>query len=290
MKTKSNKIGDIVKYIHNELKNKYSKDEIQSFINILFEHFASINSAHILAFPDETINESELLNIYLATEDLRKYRPIQYIIGEVDFLNIHIKINEQALIPRPETEELVQYIIDDCNKEKSENLNILDLCSGSGCISLALAKNFPNAEVTGIDISKDAIMLATENAEKLQLNNAYFIEKDLLNTDFNLEEKYDIIVSNPPYVRESERIEIKNNVLDYEPWLALFVKDENPLIFYKKIEEISRKYLKNKRKIYLECNNFLAKQTEALFSQKEYFTEIKQDIFGKDRFIFIEKS
>ena len=290
MKTKSNKIGDIVKYIHNELKNKYSKDEIQSFINILFEHFASMNSAHILAFPDETINESELLNIYLATEDLRKYRPIQYIIGEVDFLNIHIKINEQALIPRPETEELVQYIIDDCNKEKSENLNILDLCSGSGCISLALAKNFPNAEVTGIDISKDAIMLAKENSEKLQLNNAYFIEKDLLSTDFNLEEKYDIIVSNPPYVRESERIEIKNNVLDYEPWLALFVKDENPLIFYQKIEEISRKYLKNKGKIYLECNNFLAKQTEALFSQKEYFTEIKQDIFGKDRFIFIEKS
>ncbi|MBQ9254806.1 MAG: peptide chain release factor N(5)-glutamine methyltransferase [Bacteroidales bacterium] len=285
MKTKSNRIGDIKKFIHNELKNKYSNEEIKSFTNILFSSFANLSSAHITAFEQETINESELLKIYLAVEDLKKYKPIQYIIGKVEFLNIDIEVNENVLIPRPETEELCQYIIQE-NKDKE--VKIVDLCSGSGCISLALAYNIKKSKVYGVDVSLKALELAKKNANNLKLNVIYR-QNDILDEGFDIEEDFDIIVSNPPYVRELEKKQMSENVLNYEPHLALFVKDENPLIFYEKIAQFAQKRLKKGGKIYLEVNNFLASETIALFSEKEYVRRIVKDIFDKDRFIFLEK-
>lgn len=285
MKTKSNRIGDIKKFIHNELKNKYSNEEIKSFTNILFSSFTNLSSAHITAFEQETINESELLKIYLAVEDLKKYKPIQYIIGKVEFLNIDIKVNENVLIPRPETEELCQYIIQE-NKDKE--VKIVDLCSGSGCISLALAYNIKKSKVYGVDVSLNALELAKKNANNLKLNVIYR-QNDILDEGFDIEEDFDIIVSNPPYVRELEKKQMSENVLNYEPHLALFVNDENPLIFYEKIVQFAQKRLKKGGKIYLEVNNFLASETIVLFSEKEYVRRIVKDIFDKDRFIFLEK-
>ncbi|MBQ9311825.1 MAG: peptide chain release factor N(5)-glutamine methyltransferase [Bacteroidales bacterium] len=285
MKTKSNRIGDIKKFIHNELKNKYSNEEIKSFTNILFSSFTNLSSAHITAFEQETINESELLKIYLAVEDLKKYKPIQYIIGKVEFLNIDIKVNENVLIPRPETEELCQYIIQE-NKDKE--VKIVDLCSGSGCISLALAYNIKKSKVYGVDVSLKALELAKKNANNLKLNVIYR-QNDILDEGFDIEEDFDIIVSNPPYVRELEKKQMSENVLNYEPHLALFVNDENPLIFYEKIVQFAQKRLKKGGKIYLEVNNFLASETIVLFSEKEYVRRIVKDIFDKDRFIFLEK-
>lgn len=284
MKTKSNRIEDIIEYIYKELKNKYQDNEIKSFVNILFEHFAQLNSAHIMAFPQETINESSLLEIVLATQELKKHKPIQQIIGKVDFLNISLDVNENVLIPRPETEELCQTIIQE-NQEK--NLDIIDLCSGSGCISLSLAKNIAQSKVVGVDISTEALSVARRNNEALGLDVEY-IEANILE-DFNGDKEFDIIVSNPPYVMNKEKEQMEKNVLDYEPHLALFVEDENPLIFYKAIEKFAKNHLRSSGKIYLEINESLAKETIALFSSEEYSYQIVKDLFQKDRFIFLQK-
>lgn len=284
MKTKSNRIEDIIEYIYKELKNKYQDNEIKSFVNILFEHFAQLNSAHLMAFPQETINESSLLNIVLATQELKKHKPIQQIIGKVDFLNISLDVNENVLIPRPETEELCQTIIQE-NQEK--NLDIIDLCSGSGCISLSLAKNIDKSKVLGVDISQEALSVARKNNENLGLDVQY-MEANILE-NFDIDKKFDIIVSNPPYVMNKEKELIKKNVLYYEPHLALFVEDENPLIFYKAIAEFAKKHLKSGGKIYLEINENLAQETLDIFTDVQYVKKIIKDLFGKDRFIFLEK-
>ena len=313
MKTKSNRIEDIVTYIYNELKNKYSQNEIKAFINILFFEYTNMNSAHILAFKDDLVNESSLLNIVLATEKLKKYVPIQYIIGHTEFCGLDIKVTPDVLIPRPETEELTHMII---KENQGKNLNIIDLCCGSGCIALALNKFIENSFVLGIDISEKALLVANENNRNLDLNvnftqmnllncekneffseiNKFFlvISKNLNNNNLQRglknDFKFDIIVSNPPYVLEKEQVMMKKNVLNYEPSQAIFVKDENPLIFYEKIANFAQNNLKIGGKIYLEINDKLANETLSLFSQKEYFAEIRQDIFGKDRFIFLQKS
>lgn len=284
MKTKSNRIEDIIEYIYKELKNKYQDNEIKSFVNILFEHFTQLNSAHLMAFPQETINESSLLNIVLATQELKKHKPIQQIIGRVDFLNISLEVNENVLIPRPETEELCQTIIQE-NQEK--NLDIIDLCSGSGCISLSLAKNIDKSKVLGVDISQEALSVARKNNENLGLDVQY-MEANILE-NFDIDKKFDIIVSNPPYVMNKEKELMKKNVLDYEPHLALFVEDYNPLIFYKAIAEFAKKHLKSGGKIYLEINENLVQETLDIFTDLQYVKKIIKDLFGKDRFIFLEK-
>lgn len=292
MKTKSNKIKDIENYALSELKNKYPHNEIQSFINILFNSYAGINSAHLKAFPEETVNESSLLNIVLAVQRLKKYEPIQYILGYTEFSGLKIKVTPDVLIPRPETEELVYKILSDIRQNTSDfgqkTLDIIDLCTGSGCIALALNKYIENSCVKGVDISDKALEIAKENNKNLNLN-VNFCKYDVLNPQES-ETKYDIIVSNPPYVTQKEKIIMEKNVLDYEPSLALFVKDDNPLVFYEKIAVFAHKNLKKNGKIYLETNSALTESTFALFSQQEYIARIEKDIFNKDRFIFLQKT
>ena len=157
MKTKSNRIEDIVFYIQQELKNKYSETEIKAFVNILFKEYAGLSSAHVLAMGGDTVNESELLNIVLATQRLKKYEPIQYITGHTEFCGMDIQLSSDVLIPRPETEELTQMVI---NENRKDNLNIIDLCSGSGCIALSLCRFIKNSNVFAIDISEKALQTA----------------------------------------------------------------------------------------------------------------------------------
>lgn len=289
MKTKSNKIKDVLSYIDNELKNVYPKEEITAFKNILFDEYADMNSAHLLAFMDDYINESSLLRIVLATEKLKKQVPIQYILHHTQFLDLNISLTTDVLIPRPETEELVSKIITE-NKQR-ENLNIIDLCTGSGCIGLALNKFLKDSKVMALDVSPAALEVVKKNNKELGLVVETMLF-DLLNDDFSRFETmqpFDIIVSNPPYVMNKEKKEMQKNVLNYEPHLALFVKDENPLVFYKKIAFFAQKFLKKGGKVYLEINNSLSSQTLALFSQTEFIARIEKDIFDKERFIFLEK-
>lgn len=285
MKTKSNSIKDIKDYIYNELKNKYSNNEIIAFINILFKQYADLDSAHLLAFEDETINESSLLDIVLATQRLRKYEPIQYIIGEVEFLNVKLKVNNSVLIPRSETEQLTSMII---QENKAKALQIIDVCCGSGCISLALKKNLPSTNVIGVDISQEALKVAKTNAmnNHIDVDFQYF---DILNNEYISDIQYDIIVSNPPYVRQKEKTMMQKNVLDYEPPIALYVEDDNPLIFYKSLNVFAQKQLKKGGKMYLEINEYLSSQTMVLFSDLQFIKEIKKDIYDKERFIFLQK-
>lgn len=287
MKTRSNKIKDIKDYILEELRNKYSKTEINSLIAILFEEYAGLNSAHILAFEEDYINESELLKIVLATEQLKKEKPIQQILGYKEFCGLRLKVNENVLIPRPETEELCYKIIEQEKENESKKLRIIDLCCGSACIALSLKKYLPNAKVYAMDISTKALEIAKENISNSDLE-IKLLQGDLLN-GFDVDQDFDIVVSNPPYIMQKEKVNMQNNVLKYEPSIALFVEDEKPLLFYEKINEFCKKRLSKNGRVYLEINENLGINTLSLFSEKEYIEQVIKDIFGKDRFIFLKK-
>ena len=218
-----------------------------------------------------------------AIRELQTAKPIQYILGETEFFSNRFFVNENVLIPRPETEELVDWVLQEY-PDKSEKIKILDVGTGSGCIAISLAKALPNAVVTAIDVSEGALKVAKRNAE---LNSVvtYFLQQDILRIE-TLPDKYDIIISNPPYVRELEKKEIRHNVLEYEPHLALFVPDNNPLLFYDKIATLAQQTLNPNGSLFFEINQYLGQEMQTLLEQK-LFTEItlRQDLFGNDRMI-----
>lgn len=286
MKISSNKLKDIIDFAYQELESLYEKDEIRSMIYSIIEHFTGYDLMKILTYKDELkVSESELLKINFAIKDLKKEKPLQQILGYCDFLDVRIEVNQHVLIPRVETEEIVQRVIKE-NKGR-KNLKIADICCGSGCIAIALKKAFPDANIYAYDISEEALKKSKENAEKNKEKINFFKENILKSKEKNQE--FNIIVSNPPYVRESEKSLMKNNVLLYEPHLALFVSDEDPLIFYKKILDFSNRNLAKNGKIYMEINENLGKETELLFKNFNYQTSIIKDIRGKDRLLFAKK-
>lgn len=286
MKISSNKLKDIIDFAYQELESLYEKDEIRSMIYSIIEHFTGYDLMKILTYKDELkVSESELLKINFAIKDLKKEKPLQQIIGYCEFLDVRIEVNQHVLIPRVETEEIVQRVIKE-NKGR-KNLKIADICCGSGCIAIALKKAFPDANIYAYDISEEALKKSKENAEKNKEKINFFKENILKSKEKNQE--FNIIVSNPPYVRESEKSLMKNNVLLYEPHLALFVSDEDPLIFYKKILDFSNRNLAKNGKIYMEINENLGKETELLFKNFNYQTSIVKDIRGKDRLLFAKK-
>ncbi|MBP1645240.1 MAG: protein-(glutamine-N5) methyltransferase, release factor-specific [Bacteroidetes bacterium] len=279
MRIASNRIEDILKFALQELEGIYSENEIKQMTYNLITHFCNIPKTSILANNQQAVLESELLKMNFAIKDLKKEKPLQYIMGYTDFYNIKVNLNHKVLIPRPETEELVDMIIKE-NKERKE-LRIADLGCGSGAIALAIKKNIPQSEVWAFDIDDEAINQTKENAKTLNLD-INIEKKDLLNDNFS-NYNFDIIISNPPYVMEKEKSLMKNNVLNHEPHQALFVKDEDPLIFYQAIEKIAQNNLRTKGKLYMEINENLSDSTKDIF--KDYETKIIKDIFGKFRFI-----
>jgi release factor glutamine methyltransferase len=254
---------------------------------MMFEHFLGWNVAHLLISKNRTINQSDLLKLNFAIKDLRAGKPIQYIIGSTEFCNLTLSVSPHTLIPRPETAELV-YLIADKEKERQPQY-ILDLCTGSGCIAIALAKAFPAAKVFASDISAEAMAVAKKNTEcnKAEVS---FVIADILREENPAGESYDIIVSNPPYVREMEKVMMNRNVLDYEPHIALFVPDGDPLMFYRHIAEFASKHLRTGGKLYLEINEALGNETAALLEKQGYRPIIHKDSFGKDRMIEASKS
>lgn len=274
-------ISDTVRYIKNNLRPLYSPSETDQIIYLIFEHLLNYSKIEIHINQNDIITDVISKKIEDILTGLKKHRPIQYILGNAYFYDLSFKVNEHVLIPRQETEELVRWIIDD-NKEKK--LNIIDIGTGTGCIAVALAKNIEKSTVFACDKSQKIIDIASENAER---NNVAvnFIKKDILNEgEDNI--KYDIIVSNPPYVCESEKEMMRPNVLEYEPHSALFVSDEDPLLFYRKIAMFGLKNLKKPGAIYFEINERYGNNVVDLLNLLNYSkVELRQDINRKDRMV-----
>ncbi len=286
MKVASNLVKDIRKYYCDQLCSIYDNDEANAMILILFEHYFNIDRVKMALEPDLRLSESEMLKIHFAVKDLLKHKPIQYIIGETEFCSLKFKVNENVLIPRPETSEMVYRIHNSqCIIHNSERLSILDIGTGSGCIAISLAKMLPDAEVYALDISEEALNIAKENA-RINNVNVTFIQDDILNLKNNIETKFDIIVSNPPYVRELEKAEMRDNVLKWEPHNALFVSDEDPLIFYRSILEFAKIHLKEKGEVWFEINEFLGKEMTSLCEELGFSNvRIYKDFRGKERVV-----
>ena len=269
------KIKELLQQYLNSLSEIYPAPEINAIFYRLTEHFWHINRLDVAINPHLESPDDSLLK---ALQDLRNNKPWQYITGKTEFYNLPIKVNPKVLIPRPETEELVEWILKDCQA----GAKIIDIGTGSGAIAVSLAKNCPYAELTVLDISQEALKIAVENALLNQIK-IYPVKADIFKGyDISV---FDIIVSNPPYVRESEKKLMHSNVLDYEPGTALFVPDTNPLIFYEKILDLSLKSNK-KQTIYFEINEYLKTELEKLLANKNLTKyEFKKDAFDKWRFV-----
>ena len=286
-------------YFNETLKTIYPITEIDSFFFLLLEEYLGFRRVDIVLKSDFKITQETLNLLQSATKQLEQEVPLQYIIGKTEFYGLPFVVNKHVLIPRPETEELVAWVVSESSRFKTFNtstkqttetkqLKILDIGTGSGCIPISLKKQLPFAKISAIDISKEALTVAKKNAI---LNNVdiHFILQDILKT-VALDQHYDIIISNPPYVRELEKKELKNNVLKNEPHVALFVENDNPLIFYTKIAELAKKYLNKNGLLFFEINQYLGTETIDLVNKKGLKNiQLKKDMFGNDRIIVASK-
>ena len=287
------------KYFNETLKTIYPITEIDSFFFLLLEEYLGFRRVDIVLKSDFKIPQETLNLLQSATKQLEQEIPLQHIIGKTEFYGLPFVVNKHVLIPRPETEELVAWVVSESSRFKTFNtstkqttetkqLKILDIGTGSGCIPISLKKQLPFAKISAIDISKEALSVAKKNAV---LNNVdiHFILQDILKT-VTLDQHYDIIISNPPYVRELEKKELKNNVLKNEPHVALFVENDNPLIFYAKIAELAKNYLNKNGLLFFEINQYLGTETIDLVKKKGLKNiQLKKDMFGNDRIIVASK-
>jgi release factor glutamine methyltransferase len=275
-------IKDINLYLRKELTEIYPLEEINALFSIIIKTVFRVSGLHLLALPDEHVTRKQAQRIISITGELKAGKPLQYVLGETSFYNCIVRVNPDVLIPRPETEELVDTII---KQNRDFRGTILDVGTGSGCIAIALAVNLPGSKVIGIDNSEGALKISEENA---RLNNAsaIFIKNDIFNPDLQGIGNTGIIVSNPPYIRESEKIHIMPNVLDYEPHAALFVPDSDPLVYYRAIIEIAEIVLVPGGKVYFEINEAMGAAMAELMNLSGYSdVTVVKDINSKDRFM-----
>lgn len=285
MKVASNKISDVFRHYLQSLETTYASSEAKSFLYLLIDHFFKLNRLDIAKDPDTRLSESELLKIHFAVKDILNNKPIQHIIGSTNFCGFQFSVDSNVLIPRPETEELVEMIVKDCLTIKEE-ISILDIGTGSGCIAVSLKKLIPNSIIHALDVSKEALNIACKNA-KINEAKIVFSQSDILNiTETKTLQKFDVIVSNPPYIRNSEKSLMQKNVLDYDPEKALFVSDDDPLIFYRRIADLGLNHLNENGSIYFEINEAFGIETAKLLEGANYSTiKIHKDFRGKDRFV-----
>ena len=266
-----------------ELSSIYEMDELNSIFNLLAEDYLKIPRSKILLSDEIDLDEPNQTLFLSALKRLKTHEPIQYVLGKTTFMNLEFKVNGSVLIPRPETEELVRLML----KEDLDGKEVLDIGTGSGCIAISLTKNLHNAKVSALDISKDALEVALENAE-LNNVNIEFIHADIF--EYQSDKKYDVIVSNPPYVLESEKMLMKQNVLNYEPEIALFVDDINALKYYESVIKFSLNNLNPQGQIFFETNENYKDELNKLAQNYEYnIIEFKLDINDKNRFLILSK-
>lgn len=269
--------------IRKELTGIYSKEEIESLIFLIFEHLMGYTRTQFLMAKDEILKPEELDEISKIVARLKNHEPIQYLLGQTEFYGFRFYTVPGVLIPRPETEELVQWII---QENKLTKPILLDIGTGTGCIPVSLKKNIADSIVYACDISPICVETARRNA-KLNNCDISVFEYDILTqtSEMNIPEP-DIIVSNPPYVRESEKLQMEKNVLAFEPGLALFVPDENPLIYYRRIAEFALNHLKDNGLLYFEINESFGKECSEMLGKMNFASiELKKDIHGKDRMV-----
>lgn len=270
-----------------QLQGMYDREEIHSFFYLLCDSFLNYRRFDVSMNHDRLLSKPTIARFDSALARLQAQEPIQYILGCTEFYGLPFQVNKHTLIPRPETEELVDWILYNVQNQ-GVVLDILDIGTGSGCIAVALAKSLPRASISALDISHKAIALAKENA----INNnvsVSFSDQDILDTK-SLEKKYDVIVSNPPYVRQQERKAMHTNVLAYEPSNALFVSNENPLLFYRKIAQLAMVSLQTKGWLYFEINEYLSKEMDVLLKEIGFANiEIKKDFRALPRMIKCQK-
>lgn len=285
IKIHSNSLKALRKYFSEKLDDLYPIEEIDALFFLGLQHYLSLSKLDYMMDAERSVSESDILRFRHLSRELKREVPIQYILGECSFMDLRILVNEDVLIPRPETEE----ILDDIFKKIGSIKNAVDLCSGSGCIALALKKNYPNAEVIGIELSKKALALSKENASKNSID-VNFLKADVLNEELTLPQ-LDLIVSNPPYVLESEKALMKKNVLDHEPEMALFVDDADPLIFYRAIVKIAVEKLSEEGWLFMEINEKFGKEIMLMLEQAGLHKKlaINKDLNGKDRWVCAKK-
>ena len=269
------------------LQGVYDKEEVHCFFYILCDFFLQYSRFEVSMALDTIVSAKNITAFDMALLRLKKQEPIQYILGCTAFYGLTFKVNEHTLIPRPETEELVDWVLSNLHDQDSV-LDILDIGTGSGCIAISLAKNIPTARVSGLDISEKTLEVAQENAVKNQVLVS-FCKKDILETTA-LKNKYDVMVSNPPYVRQLEKKAMNANVLDYEPGVALFVPNEDPLLFYRKIAQLAMVSLQTRGWLYFEINEYLSKEMDVLLKDIGFANiEIKKDFREVPRMIKCQK-
>jgi len=282
-------------HFNESLKHLYPTSEIDSFFFLILEEYMDLKRIDVVLKSDFYLDKKSLNLMQIATKQLEQEIPIQYIIGKTEFFGLPFNVNKEVLIPRPETEELVEQVLNEISliktcktstdlASKEKQFKILDIGTGSGCIAISLKKQLPSSEISAMDVSDKALRVANKNALLNQLD-INFIHQDILKTNY-LDKLYNVIVSNPPYVRELEKKEIKNNVLNNEPHLALFVDNKNPLLFYNKIAELAKKFLTKNGQLHFEINQYLGKETIKLLAEKGFKNiQLKKDIFGNDRIV-----
>lgn len=278
-------LKELKTHFTSELSSLYASEEVLSFFNILSEHFLNYTRLDIALKAAEIISEENQKLFQEAMIRLKQFEPIQYIIGVTEFYGLPFKVTPATLIPRPETEELVQWIVDEYEAVgANEAVRFLDIGTGSGCIAIALAKSLTQVDVSALDFSEQALEVAQRNAQANQAPVTFF-ELDILKATA-LPRAYDLIVSNPPYVRDLEKKMMQPNVLSFEPESALFVSDADPLLFYRKIAELAKRYLTLNGRLFFEINEYLSKELVELL-ESVGFSEItvKKDIFGKERML-----
>ena len=286
-------------HFFDSLRNIQEEQEIESFFFILTEYLHNLKRVDVALNPNFELSEDDVEKWNAILAELQLEKPIQYITGEAWFYGLRFEVNENTLIPRPETEELVEWIIESQkSKVKSQKLEILDIGTGTGCIPISIKTNLSQANVSAIDVSEKALEVAKRNAasNKVEIN---FIQTNILEVEDLLKLPLpftqnllplDIIVSNPPYVRNLEKQEIKKNVLDYEPHLALFVEDTDALLFYRKIAQLALKNLSPNGLLFFEINQYLGKETVELLQNLGFINiELKKDMYGNDRMIKCKK-
>jgi release factor glutamine methyltransferase len=286
MKVESNTIQSIANYFRAALKNQFDSSEIEQHLQITFYHYFGLNKAALILDGDNDFSELKRQKVIDVIEQLKSNKPLAQIIGEWEFYELTFKVNEHTLIPRPETEELVHLIIEE-NKAVKQ-LSILDIGTGSGCIAVALKKQMSNANVTAFDVSEEALKIAVENAKFNSVPIA-FEKVDILNP-VGITQKFDVIVRNPPYITNKEKALMHANVLDYEPHLALFVENEEPLLFYNRIANFASNHLSKEGKLYFEINEHYGQEVKEMLLLKSFKNiNIVPDMNGKDRIVHCNK-
>jgi release factor glutamine methyltransferase len=275
-----------IQYIEKELADHYPKLEVQGFVRLIFESVCGWNYSEQILKRNEKVNSLEIARVKEIVQGLKTFEPIQYILGETEFYGLNLKVTPSVLIPRPETEELVQWLIE---KNSFDAPRILDIGTGSACIALGIKSQISNSNIFGVDISDKALEIAKINSVQNNLDVNFF-QSDILNWENYNWGSYDIIVSNPPYVREIEKLEMQPNVLKYEPENALFVSNENALIFYNRIADFAQSYLVSNGNLFFEINEYLGEEMCNLLKLKGFVDiELKKDINNKNRMLFCRK-